>query len=816
MEHPLALNIKRRRKLVTKDEPPEKREKLAIAAETENDRYDTMTRVDCFKCNIEGVDENIGKLPDVIEGILKANTYARQEEIKEWELEIQSCDHVKSLHQQPGAPKLSEIVEQCGSCDLQENLWLCLTCGNLACGREQYGGIPGKGHAKGHYKNSTDFHPAAVKLGSLSADGEPDVFCYACPKEGEERHDPSIDKHLKHFGIEKANRQKTERTLVEMQIDQNYQFSMTSQDGMEMKPLFGKGLTGIKNLGNSCYLASVVQCLFDMPEFSSRYYRPNESGPDVQQPADDLETQLRKLAEGLLSGRYSHPDQDMVGKANGAEVPHQRGLTPAMFKHLIGRGHPEFSSSRQQDASELLMHLLRVVSESPHPHFPSNPVDAFKFLMEQRLQCTGCEKVRYSTVLAENITMAVPQRPKDIENDADNEEKQQFEPVTFKECLDTLISPTTVEKNCSSCKRQQEFTQQQLFKTFPDILTINCARFEVKQTLTDYGMMTEQRKIEVPILVGDEPVNFSEYYSHGLRDNETELPEDPEDVAPASKKFVPDGDALSHLLDMGFGQVACEKALQATGNAGVEEACNWLASHLDDPDLNIPVDEDVAKPKSSDAIPQEAVDTVVGVVECTQSRARQALRMTGGDPSNAVNWLFSNADAEGVPEDDGDIQQTLPDRQHPDKLVDGHVNGSSNETTNGHHDQYVSDSHDRVPNGATNGATNGLVNGTANGLTNGTANGLTNGTANGHVKAQPEKKDYGTGEPDTEFQLQSIVCHKGAGVHAGHYVAFIRKILNDKGETNWVLYNDEKVAPASDIEETRKFAYIYFFRRVGA
>jgi len=43
-------------------------------------------------------------------------------------------------------------------------------------------------------------------------------------------------------------------------------------------------------------------------------------------------------------------------------------------------------------------------------------------------------------------------------------------------------------------------------------------------------------------------------------------------------------------------------------------------------------------------------------------------------------------------------------------------------------------------------------------------------------------------------------------------VAFIRKKFGD--ETSWVLFNDEKVVKAADVDEMKKFAYIYFFKRV--
>ena len=47
-----------------------------------------------------------------------------------------------------------------------------------------------------------------------------------------------------------------------------------------------------------------------------------------------------------------------------------------------------------------------------------------------------------------------------------------------------------------------------------------------------------------------------------------------------------------------------------------------------------------------------------------------------------------------------------------------------------------------------------------------------------------------------------------------HYVAFIRKHIADIDSEAWVLFNDEKVAKASNFEEMKKFAYIYFLRRV--
>ena len=58
---------------------------------------------------------------------------------------------------------------KCDGCDLTSNLWLCMTCGHVNCGREQFGGIGGNGHAKEH-RNTTG-HSVAVKLGTITPEG---------------------------------------------------------------------------------------------------------------------------------------------------------------------------------------------------------------------------------------------------------------------------------------------------------------------------------------------------------------------------------------------------------------------------------------------------------------------------------------------------------------------------------------------------------------------------------------------------------------------------------------------------------------------
>ncbi len=98
-EH-IGLKVDTDAAIVQRDEPPQKMTKLAIAAETEEDRYDTQLRVQCYECGVEEVDRSSGKLPAVIDGVLKANTFARQAEVQAWEQEMTPCEHTLCLEQE--------------------------------------------------------------------------------------------------------------------------------------------------------------------------------------------------------------------------------------------------------------------------------------------------------------------------------------------------------------------------------------------------------------------------------------------------------------------------------------------------------------------------------------------------------------------------------------------------------------------------------------------------------------------------------------------------------------------------------------------
>ncbi|KAH8502930.1 hypothetical protein H0E87_014298 [Populus deltoides] len=207
---------------------------------------------------------------------------------------------------------------KCARCDKKDKLRLNLTDGMILCGQKNWDGTGGNNHAIEHYKETSC--PPAVKLGTITADLEAaDVFSYP---EDDSVVDPLLALHLAFFGIDFSPLQKTEMTTAERELDQNtnHDWNPIQVSGQDVEPIFGPGYTGLVNLGNNCYMAAPMQVVFSTRSFNSRYYINQSSKMAFEMaPADptaDLNTQLTKLAHGMLPGKQSVPALENDDKAN--------------------------------------------------------------------------------------------------------------------------------------------------------------------------------------------------------------------------------------------------------------------------------------------------------------------------------------------------------------------------------------------------------------------------------------------------------------------------------------------------------------------
>ncbi|KAF7724024.1 hypothetical protein EC973_001431 [Apophysomyces ossiformis] len=629
--HPLVVNIRRialDKNIRSRDDtpPPQKISKLAIVPENEETKYEYATKVRCYACDgLETTKDSTPELNAAVEAVLASLSSAKQSEVKAWEEEITACEHTLCLVQDPPKKLEQQVLAHCANCDLKENLWLCLTCGNLGCGRRQYDGSGGNNHGLEHFEQTG--HGVSCKLGTITPEGTADIYCYIC---NDAKLDNDLATHLANWGIIVSQQMKTERSMTELQLEQNlkFDFSMTTEDGKQLEPKFGSGYTGLKNLGNSCYMASVIQSVFDFEAFRTRYLTQLQDHAQIcsNEPANCWYCQLHKIADGLYSGRYSQPQESK----NKSEAPSQDGIAPSMFKALVGKGHEEFSTMRQQDAYEFFQYLCKSITQKEHAVKEQDPTSVFDFMLEERLQCGACKKVRYQISKTNSISMNVPAR--NVSGTDLSDEKATFEPVDIYECLDLFVQEETVEGyNCPNCKDKTTAHKSVKFHTFPEILAIHARRFAFIDWVP--------RKLNVPITFPDSPLQLQRYQGSGQQPDEELLPEE---EAPSSEPSF-DQASLDQLLAMGFPENRCKRALINTGHNGAEVAMNWIFEHMDDPDVDAPLETTAT---SACSVSEEQI-SILCAMGFSAAQAKKALRETNNDTERAVDWLFNHPDDTG-------------------------------------------------------------------------------------------------------------------------------------------------------------------------
>eukprot|EP00696_Hemimastix_kukwesjijk_P000558 gnl/Hemi2/1075_TR387_c0_g1_i1.p1 gnl/Hemi2/1075_TR387_c0_g1~~gnl/Hemi2/1075_TR387_c0_g1_i1.p1 ORF type:complete len:770 (+),score=246.94 gnl/Hemi2/1075_TR387_c0_g1_i1:47-2356(+) len=627
--HMLVLNIKRFVKENT-SEPPQKITRLAIGGEggasLEGPEYEYVTSVRCAFCGPVTAEtaSPTGNVFEVVAAVMAAPSQSTADEIKAWSLERKPCRHTQNLQQNADAPQLADkSLAHCGNCALDKNLWLCLTCGNLGCARSQGFGLGGNGHGLAHFEATR--HPVSIQMGTITPEGGADVHCYVCD---EEVTDPSLAQHLATFGLDILKQQKTIRSMVEMELDQNLNLDLTKtvEDGKTYQPVFGPGLTGINNLGNSCYMASVLQSVFASAPFQNTYVALGHQRTCRERHNECFHCQMEKMARGLLDGTFSRPQPD----AKEGDLRGQIGVSPRMFRHLIGRDHVEFETMKQQDALEYYQHLLKIVERQEKP-YGRDPGEAYKFTLQQRLQCLQCLGVRYQQVKQSELFLNIL-RPPTTEGEAPV--------VRLEDCLAQFMAPVVVDDfRCPACNAGTQATIKFSVETTPDILVLALRRF-VYEAWVPTKLDTN---LNIP-----ESLNLEAFVADRAPQDEHFLPAAAEtSSAPAEAPL--DMEIVNQLMNMGFPQVRCEKAVRA-GNKNADAALGWLMEHMEDPDIDVPV----AKPSAAGA---KAVDPakVSQLMEMgvSAAQARKALKETDGNVERAVDWMFSHDLTAITDEDEG-------------------------------------------------------------------------------------------------------------------------------------------------------------------
>uniref|UniRef100_A0A1Y1K5I3 Ubiquitin carboxyl-terminal hydrolase n=1 Tax=Photinus pyralis TaxID=7054 RepID=A0A1Y1K5I3_PHOPY len=263
----------------------------------------------------------------------------------------------------------------------------------------------------------------------------------------------------------------------------NYHRNSLEREGRN-SPVAVLGLNGLKNIGNTCFMNSVIQCLSNT-RLLLEYVKNDGYSSDINTSISSMKGALIKAFSQVIKELWSDEASDRV-------------VNTLTLKSQIQRFAPRFMGYSQQDAQEFLRYLLEGLHEDvnrvttkPAPILTeideklsdgekayeswqrylrmdnSKVVDIFVGQLKSTLKCTHCGHCSVTFDPFWDLSLSIPQRPSGS--------------LRLQQCLDHFTREETLDGDekptCSKCKERRKCTKSFTIQKFPKILVIHLKRF---------------------------------------------------------------------------------------------------------------------------------------------------------------------------------------------------------------------------------------------------------------------------------------------------------------------------------------------------
>uniref|UniRef100_A0A8C2ECV5 Ubiquitin carboxyl-terminal hydrolase n=1 Tax=Cyprinus carpio TaxID=7962 RepID=A0A8C2ECV5_CYPCA len=380
----------------------------------------------------------------------------------------------------------------CSVCRSNKSTWVCLMCLNVHCGRYV------NGHAKKHFEEiqapgGCQRKPEREKLSEKSQQhsvcmdcNSYSTFCYRCDEfvvnDTKLGHVQRVREHLQSLENSVSN---TDRQRKRKQSDSSSPDSKLKKDSR-----FSPSATGLRNLGNTCFMNAILQSLSNIQVFSCYF----KELPSVA------------LRSGKTAGRRMYHTRSQGDSSVSLVEEFRKTLcslwqgsqtafsTDALF-YVIWKIMPSFRGYQQQDAHEFLRYLLEHLHRemqgskngSPSPAltdflFSRNGTSTivtsvFGGVLQNEVYCLICgtESRKFDPFL--DLSLDIPSQFR-IKFTKDQEPGPT---CTLNDCLQSFTDLEELDETelymCHKCKTRQKSTKKFWIQKLPKVLCLHLKRF---------------------------------------------------------------------------------------------------------------------------------------------------------------------------------------------------------------------------------------------------------------------------------------------------------------------------------------------------